>query len=569
MRDEDGATGVPDGVSAPADPPQPIGDQSGKNTPRDASPSMTHSPPVADGDILTGSVPPEEETADTATSSELPAAPPASDVTKARRIARWGPYKRWSWYREIRKARAESPRWDEAKETEQGKLPAAEAVDIPAIWVAELYTPSTVSGLLNGIAKLGWEHGRSSDRSLLKWMSDVRQGRSAGWTSLGLVSPKAKPHFARDREATLPDGIAVAFPMLMSLTPGITALVISFVLEDDAARSLQEPLRATYTTRTSSDPLFRSWHVIPYVLWNRTTRLGESIHTPDFQRRVAVRAQARALEARCVEWVRGALPGAFASRIVPGPHPTAMLYVTKKARPMTDEARQMRAFDPLGLDRDYDSWESDEWPSARMVLPRAWDEEGLRLIFACRREDAFPKNDGYADPESNWTIAQRAHEKIQGLLARWAVSCLLNRYHQLLSTLRDNSARETANRPVSDLKELRSLARVDLFDVGTATREVEVLAASRRYAQNVLEMKYVREMGGEHPELLEEFQSFQKERASQLTKEVGLLLSTLATTSDVTQTISNIRVQRLIVALTIISIGIAVVAIIVAVNASN
>jgi hypothetical protein len=238
-----------------------------------------------------------------------------------------------------------------------------------------------------------------------------------------------------------------------------------------------------------------------------------------------------------------------------------VLFVTEQTPPLSDAAREIRAFDALAIDRDYDAWDSTEWPGARMVMPRSWDDEGARLVFACRRRDAFPEEPGHADPSSNWTIAQRAHGRVRGLLSRWALTCMLDRYHHTLARLRDAAAGEGAYRPVRDLKELRSLTRKALYDIVTSAQEVhELVESDRAYCHDVMEMKYVRSIRGERPDLLKELRSSQRTRARQLQREVALLQSTLSVSAGVSQTISNIRIQRLVVILTFVSIAIALLA---------
>ncbi len=352
-----------------------------------------------------------------------------------RGLKRWGPWKRWSGYWEIRQHERDEPdfwRDSDLEENARGRLPDGEGVQVPAIWIAELYTPSTVSGLLKGISDLGWEYGRSRDDSLTKWMNDVREGRQAGWTSLGLVSPQDAAHLMSERTALLHSGVRAALPILMSLTPSLTAFIIVFLFDDDVAASLETPLRAEFRTSTRKDPHFRFWQVVRYILIDGPVRLGHRIYSPDITRREAVKSRFQNIEDDCVHWVRDCLPGAFAS--LPGSRtPTAVLVVTERVRPMSEDAFAIRAFDGLAINRHYDAWESDEWPGARLVLPRGWDNEGNRLVFGCRRHDAFPLRPGYHEPTSNWTLAQRADDLIRGLLSRWAITCLLDSYHEALS----------------------------------------------------------------------------------------------------------------------------------------
>lgn len=509
---------------------------------------------IGEATELRGALPPSE----TDNASTEPAELRPEECALSRALKEWGPWKRWHWYRQTQ-SHDRSGFWGsrDSEENKRGRLPDEEGVQVPAVWVAELYTPSTVGKLLRGIRDLGWEHGRSGRDSLSKWMNDVREGRQAGWINLGPVSPPSTAHMLIERTAPLPPGVKVALPILISLTPSLTAFVIAFLFDENRATSLEVPLREEFSTSVRRDRSFRLWHVAQYVFTNRTSHFGRSVYNPDILRREAVKSRLQELESDCVKWVRDHLAGVFTSQ--PGLRsPTAALLVTERARPLSEEAAKITAFDGLAIGRNYDAWESDEWPGAGLAMPHGWDDEGKRLVFACRRRDAFPDSPGYHEPTSNRTIAQRADELIRGLLLRWALTCLLDRYHETLSVLRDRTANDGRYRPIRDLKELRSLARTTLYDIGLCTQEIVEFAESDfRYRYDVLEMSYASEVRGEKPKLLDELRTSQKMRARQIQRDAALLQSTLSISNDLSQTISNMRIQRLVVLLTVVSVGVA------------
>lgn len=551
MRDDKATRSVPP-VQVKASP----GDDSAAHDVLDSSDDETAE--------LRGAIPPRGDAGDEVESKERPRPEPPP---KKKGLSKWGPCRRWTWYRESRRHNREAPgfwRERDSEENVRGRLPEGEGVAVPGMWVAELYTPSTVEGLLSGIHRLGWEYGRAHSDSLAKWMNDVREGRQAGWTSLGLVSPPEERHIMRERTAPLPRGVSAAFPILMSVTPSITAIVMLFVFDDETAAALEAPLRAEYATEVKRDPLFRLWHVARYVLFNGSARFGHQWYPPNILRRDAVRSRLQDLEDACISWLKARLPGAFTA-LNGSRFPTAALLVTEEVRPLTEDARNIRAFDGIAIGRDYDAWESDDWPGARLVLPRGWDAEGTRLSFACRRRDAFPERSGYHEPTSNWTIAQRADDLVRGLLSRWALTCLLDGYHEVLSALRDRTARDGRYRPVTDLKHLRSLARTTLYDMMACAHEIEDFTESdAQYRWNVMQMTYAQPVRGETLDLLQDLRSSQTMRAQQVRREASLLQSTLSTSNDLSQTVSNIRIQRLVVLLTVVSIGIALWAVFVA-----
>jgi hypothetical protein len=144
---------------------------------------------------------------------------------------------------------------------------------------------------------------------------------------------------------------------------------------------------------------------------------------------------------------------------------------------------------------------------------------------------------------------------------------LLNDYHQLLSVLRDSAASQQSYRPVRDLKTLRSLVQTQFYDVAISAQEIgEFVESDRAYRYDTLEMQYVRVVGGKRPDLLQDFMTFQASRARLLQRDSVLLQSTISLSGDITQTISNARIQRLIVFLSVISLGIAVAAILISLS---
>ena len=145
---------------------------------------------------------------------------------------------------------------------------------------------------------------------------------------------------------------------------------------------------------------------------------------------------------------------------------------------------------------------------------------------------------------------------------------MLDGYHQRLAELRDQAAIERTHRPVRDLKKLRSLARTRLFDVAAAAREIEDFVDNDdSYRYGTMEMRYVRKIKGEHGDLLQGLRESQRTRARQVAREATLLQSVLKIRSEISQTIGNIRLQRLAVFLTVLSIGIAVLALMLSVRA--
>lgn len=461
----------------------------------------------------------------------------------------------------IQDRKADDWRFDDQEENNRIRLPDDDGVQIPLITVVELYTPSQIGGLLTGITRLGWERGQTRSDDLLQWTSKVRQGSIAGSINLGLVGATDNKHYlTQERTANLPMGVHAAFPTLMTLTPSITAMVMSFFLDDESAEKLNNFLHCSYTTRVETDPSFRWRKIISYILFGGGIRFSRTIHRPMNQQRNAVAMCISAQEFLCTKWVKENFPGAFSSGIRGNSLPSAVLFVTEKTEFTDEKNRHHSAFDGIGFNHFFDAWKSEKWPSMRLFFSQFWNDANMRLSFACPRKNAFSNDAMYHSPESNWTIAQRTHEKISEVMTQWSLSCLLDGYHEQLSKLRDQSAIDNSHRTVRDLKQLRHLVRTEFYDIVTSAHEADDFVASNSdYYLNTLNLENIESAKRGHKiYLFNALRLRQREQSQRLLRETELLQSLLSVSSDLSQTITNINIQRLIVILTITSIAIGV-----------
>ena len=106
------------------------------------------------------------------------------------------------------------------------RLPVGERARMPVVWLAEVFTPMTLPGLLDGIRDLA---GRSSgirpwsgDDAVERITASRRRGGGAWWP-LPIVVPKGAGRSGMDHiEDQLPAGIASISPQVHSLTRTVT-----------------------------------------------------------------------------------------------------------------------------------------------------------------------------------------------------------------------------------------------------------------------------------------------------------------------------------------------------------
>ena len=409
------------------------------------------------------------------------------------------------------------------------------------------------------VDKKAWSNGRTASG-----MAGAAVGST--WDPLPAME---NAFLGSDRKAELPAGIRAAFPVLSSLTPGVTALVIGFVLDERTATSLDGVLRKDYTTYTSPSHRSNLCDVVRHIMVGARGSSGYQIVDPDGQPREGVAEQISRLEQACLNWLHASLPGVFAKELRTARPPTAILLVTERATPA--EIADMRSPGLGALDlRSFDSWECTDWPGMRIVFPTFPEGDTMRAAMVCRRHDAFPKSDGHHDERSNSTIAFRAHERMDALLSRWALVGMLDGYHEILSALRDSVAAGRSFQSVRHLSALQDLVRSTLNDVAIVAAEAKEFAAARAHFERDLpaltRVKWGNRPARSSETLNERLRGWIDYRCNQIVRGAGALQGTLSTTSNITQAIENIRLQRIALMLAVASTVIALISLFISLN---
>jgi hypothetical protein len=134
------------------------------------------------------------------------------------------------------------------------RLPAGEQAHVPVLWLAELYTPMTLPGLINGIRDL---MSSAANRTLppsgsdpLEWITSTRRRGGGAWRTVGVVVPKGSAGLGANRlQDQLPPGVASVSLALYSLTRSVTVLTAGFRLQNERAWGLESILNRDFVTR--------------------------------------------------------------------------------------------------------------------------------------------------------------------------------------------------------------------------------------------------------------------------------------------------------------------------------
>ena len=445
-----------------------------------------------------------------------------------------------------------------------GPIGPGDLIEIPAIWITELFLPSTADSLSDGVRRLGWHTRRFGKEGILDEI-ESRRSSGGGWSAFGHVASPDYTHVMSDFVTELPQGVRSAFPRVYYVTPAITALQVMFVYTDEASSDLQEVLaldHEAYLRKQHRRPSKRRWW--RFVL--RTTRLdrrrtwrgGYSMIDRDAARRLAAEAHMRKRREACSDWVRRHFPGAFDALNV-SELPSAQLVLTNPLDPT--EPWRNTIFEDLG--GNWRRWHTQEWPSARISLPSDIADESMSLTFFCKKEDAFPDD---RDGDSGWGIAQQANEMILGLLVRWSLCQLLTRYNKRLSILRDITQRYASRSLIRNMKQVRRLVARDFLDYEVAATETTEYASDdskfRSYCIKPVEDHAGRPGKPSRPpeEMLSWFERWCAASSTQVRASVSMQLATLSVIGSLGTSISTVRTQRIVLVLSVLSVIVAIVA---------
>lgn len=323
----------------------------------------------------------------------------------------------------------------DALENAETRLPAGENVRMPALWITELYTPTTVDSLLAGLRPFALkERGRPAGLDILHW---VQQARRSGGFSYRCLPPVYDKRRSSGRYVgdglldRLPPGIDAVDATLYAVTSSVTALVACFQLDADAAQEIGRILDRDAPTRVIR------YHGGPYVA-----------SSPFWLKWREIEAWRGGMRESASAWLARHMPGFFHS--VGAQLPTLELMLTEQQRPWDENAVREQWLDLLDLEGFDGHWRCAQVPGLRLRERRTM-REGLQVhhlaTLACTRAEfleAFPgSSHGYGTDDLQAAVRMMRHHA-SDLSARWALSAMLRELDRQLSALTDRAATASA-----------------------------------------------------------------------------------------------------------------------------
>lgn len=445
----------------------------------------------------------------------------------------------------------------DVEENAESALPQGERVDVVSLTCVELYTPSTVSSLMEAVEALGWVRNdpyRPPFCNLVEWVPASRASPWAGaWVNLGhivdLNSPRQPGEGLR---APLPPGVEAIWAELHAVTPSVTALVLEFELKESSSRALETVFGsdlATCAERTSNGWAYRG---------------------PTNQRSDLVAHERASLRAACQSWVAFHAPGVFCTAADQG-LPTIEAFTCVRAEPFQELVPQPLGDYrwALGIEHGWDAWESQQLPGWRLAAWEPRRDEPFVLRLGARRAEVMVDLDAYGG-DNNSGLANRLTHPLFAFSTRFALHCLLGLYSRRLADLRDRSVRAAAH-PRRNARHRNVQTAMELlvepsYDLPVVVAEVEALCDDApRYGRVGADFSPTAEWKAHGPEsLIEHLRQSDRAHATSLLAADGRVRETLNGLVSVMSSQVNLRLSWTMTLLTWTATAIALLALVVA-----
>ncbi len=452
-------------------------------------------------------------------------------------VRRWRTRKTW--------LREEEERWDRMDPQSTPVLPSAEHVLWPLLWMVEVFLPTHAGALADSLRDLGWNKDGLLGRSdALRWLQEAR---ARGWPS------SVSPGIFRSSLPLPPGSIGIApeidipqifrsvRPTFIQLGPGVTVLVAGFVLADDEQSCLEQALRRPASARAVAEG-WKGGHSVKPASMVRLERVGEE--------RERVRAAA-------ADWLSNNLRGVFAERAT---QPPAWDLITTEIEPPTaldlanNDWRQA-----LGIGFGSERWSLDP-ANEDIVLasPGFPDNTNSKPTFACLRTSLVDLDIG--SPKRLSGGMGLLGEHIAPVMAVWGLVDAVREYETALAGPRDQPATSRAGRYIEHIRNGVLPAARDLAVVDTLSEYLGQEKSLRWFAMSAADLTWTPSRTGvpeptPRPTLLPWLREQLRAQTTRTRQQADEVASAMQAYGDVLVARSNLRLQRIVVLLTTLILG--------------
>ena len=434
-------------------------------------------------------------------------------------------------------------------------LPNGEHIDLSCIWGVEFYTSLHTDTLVTALETLHRgstrEGNLTSDPSL--WVRDLRRHRlGGGMMLLGILTPPGSELFFPSHriENVLPPFCEYALAHIYSLSPSLLAVVVCFVLEDEAATKFNTILEQDKTTVAIPIPN------------------GYSIRNPMFQKSAEIQTLRADLAQAIAHWFRENLPGQFTSVLESSELPTCEFMTTRLAAPFPSASdERLSGWSYVNLLELADGF--DIWSSSRTtgLYFRGSTDSRYRSILAIRERELVAAMEEEEAQNQSARINKVDSDATALILAR-GIMILSEEYaHQLLKIRDQELSDSTSSRVAVEYLERLSKSILRGVDVSAVAAELYELSQQVSWPLGAA-ADYSTAPGPfarNSVSFIKQFQIFTKEQAIWLVKLEETFRAHATQVGSLIGAREDLRLQKKITLMTITMIVLAVAAILLSV----
>ncbi|MFI6417644.1 hypothetical protein ACIBG6_09580 [Streptomyces sp. NPDC050842] len=458
----------------------------------------------------------------------------------------------------VRRIRRFSQR--DIEENANARLPQGEEVSFRAIWMVEFYTPPDAGDMYRRLQQLDGVTPAAAPQGYAEWFKGARTADGGAWIRLPTfaASGQSSLGWGEQISAKLPEGVGHVWVGLMAVTHGISALVLRFEYDEDFAREYGELLCDDQGKRLE--------------------RIGNgySIVSPMFMKSRRVREWRRRRIEQASSWVSVHFPGHFTRQAEA--HPAIQFVTTKNLDPWLEQSSGSMSdgYGVLDLRSDFTShWESS-YPTSlrfRRATERTeyWYQRDEALACAARESDllsAEPIGVGSLCSSSVSHAMQGLDESLTEIAVRWGLYSYVANLSDQIADVRDKATLIANDATHGSFVALRNRLLVSGIESQLVAKEIVTFSAGDRWdgggRLNEILPQALSDLGRSptsfHSVLA---RSIAREslRISESEKEIRDLVSAAA---GLTNAAYGIRLQAVVLWLTVVSVLVAIVALVVA-----
>lgn len=441
-------------------------------------------------------------------------------------------------------------------ENQQTRIPDSEQVLVPYIWVTELYTPTTVAHLLEGLAVLLTKARGASRGDPVSWIRTTRRSDARELPRemplADVMPPGSMPGLESIIVDDLPDGIAFVRLRISILTSTITAVTAAFGVDEKRSRALQGIVNRDVASH--STPLV----AIPLPVGFMTSSVRTDVTA--VKRKAADEWRAR-LRRDTALWLSARLPGSL-HRLAPGQLANIELLLTEHQRPWAESADGQGSLSAwtnvLHLGPGHEYWQSADVTGLRLREQSFGDCAPFLTLAGLRPEIA-------EDPPAGFGKYYNIGNYVLPLANHWALITFLHVLDEQLVITRDLAERLSSGRSP------HALAQVQQQVIHMGLESDIVVGDILRYAQDqnawhqfpsFSEVTSVASTQQPSPQvsLEQALQRRQMDNSNRIKQTEVDLRDLLNVSAQLTAAAENLRLQRRVLWLTIVSLIVGAIA---------